>query len=358
MIVVDPGTTSEEKILCATQASGNIAVASGGRGQDTTVATSHNAGAIVEHCLGAIEVDDDNAHIYDTTRDDPSHVKYARTDGSRHFTGTVTLDSGLIVTGSTNLNGGASVGGNLTTSGISTAQAFNPTGLVGAANSSRYVGATAGGAPTAGPFAVGDFVIDRLGLIWICTTAGTPGTWAPVGSGAGALPPPVTSGTTIQSFTDASGEVWVAKNGVNGGAWKKARDVLHARWARAAAMTLTPTGQTVVWDTVNRDPYGLYSGGGNFTAPVAGVYQMTSQIAAGTNAINAYVQVTLALSGVSTTQMTVYAPGTSATSVRSEDRYYFNAGDTFRASAATSASYSLVAAGYATYALFDYLGTG
>jgi hypothetical protein len=55
------------------------------------------------------------------------------------------------------------------------------TGLTGATAASRYVGATASGAPTTGTFAVGDFVIDQTGKVWVCTTAGTPGTWTKVG---------------------------------------------------------------------------------------------------------------------------------------------------------------------------------
>lgn len=53
-----------------------------------------------------------------------------------------------------------------------------PLGLPGATAASRYVGATASGAPSSGTFAVGDFVIDQAGKLWICTTAGTPGTWS------------------------------------------------------------------------------------------------------------------------------------------------------------------------------------
>jgi len=57
-----------------------------------------------------------------------------------------------------------------------------PTGLTGAVAASRYVGATASGAPASGTFAVGDWVIDQTGAIRICTVAGTPGTWvAPAG---------------------------------------------------------------------------------------------------------------------------------------------------------------------------------
>ncbi|HEV2375856.1 MAG TPA: hypothetical protein VGS19_27275 [Streptosporangiaceae bacterium] len=57
---------------------------------------------------------------------------------------------------------------------------FAPTGLTGATAASRYVGATASGAPASGTFAVGDHVIDQTGYLWVCTVAGTPGTWVRV----------------------------------------------------------------------------------------------------------------------------------------------------------------------------------
>lgn len=47
----------------------------------------------------------------------------------------------------------------------------------GASDSSRYVGATTSGAPATGTFMKGDFSVDQTGSFWICTTAGTPGTW-------------------------------------------------------------------------------------------------------------------------------------------------------------------------------------
>jgi hypothetical protein len=43
----------------------------------------------------------------------------------------------------------------------------------------RWVGGMAGlGAPTSGTWGAGDFVIDDYGNVWICTAAGTPGTWS------------------------------------------------------------------------------------------------------------------------------------------------------------------------------------
>lgn len=57
-------------------------------------------------------------------------------------------------------------------------------GLTGATAASRYVGATTSGSPASGTFALGDFVIDQTGNVWVCTTGGTPGTWAKVGGAA------------------------------------------------------------------------------------------------------------------------------------------------------------------------------
>lgn len=54
----------------------------------------------------------------------------------------------------------------------------------GATAASRYVGATASGAPASGTFAIGDFIIDQTGKVFICTVAGTPGTWVQAGAGA------------------------------------------------------------------------------------------------------------------------------------------------------------------------------
>jgi hypothetical protein len=51
-------------------------------------------------------------------------------------------------------------------------------GLTGATAASRYVGATTSGAPTSGTFNTGDFVIAQTGVIFICTTAGSPGSWS------------------------------------------------------------------------------------------------------------------------------------------------------------------------------------
>ena len=53
----------------------------------------------------------------------------------------------------------------------------------GAAAAVRWVGGTASGAPSTGTWAVGDYSVAQNGVLWICTAAGTPGTWVNAGSG-------------------------------------------------------------------------------------------------------------------------------------------------------------------------------
>lgn len=62
---------------------------------------------------------------------------------------------------------------------------FAPTGLTGAVQAARFAGATASGAPVSGTFATGDFIVDQTGIIWLCTSAGSPGTWVALYSTAG-----------------------------------------------------------------------------------------------------------------------------------------------------------------------------
>lgn len=81
-----------------------------------------------------------------------------------------------------------------------TAPAWIASGLTGATAASRYVGATASGAPASGTFSIGDFIIDQSGKIYVCTSAGSPGTWTQVAGGAMTL-----LSTTTAASIDVSG---------------------------------------------------------------------------------------------------------------------------------------------------------
>jgi hypothetical protein len=90
---------------------------------------------------------------------------------------------------------------------------------------------------------------------------------------------PATTSASIVTRTDTTGEVWVAKAGVNGGLWRKARDVVAGRWWRAAAYTFSTSNTVLAFDTVERDPYGLYgTASGIFACPVAGWYLVSGKL--------------------------------------------------------------------------------
>jgi hypothetical protein len=97
-----------------------------------------------------------------------------------------------------------------TVSGEVTGSDFKASGLTGATAASRYVGGTASGAPASGTFAVGDFVIDQTGKAWICTVAGTPGTWTQL---AGGLTTLTTEGDLLYYHSGANARLPVGSNG-------------------------------------------------------------------------------------------------------------------------------------------------
>lgn len=93
--------------------------------------------------------------------------------------------------------GDETIAGAKTFSSEVTAPDFAASGITGATAASRYVGATASGAPVSGTFAVGDFVIDQGGLVWICTAPGSPGTWDSGEGPTGPTGPEGPSGITL-----------------------------------------------------------------------------------------------------------------------------------------------------------------
>lgn len=66
-VVIDRGTASEEKILCASRSGNTLTVfddgVTNGRGADDTSITSHSSNAVIEHVFTATDADEANAHI-------------------------------------------------------------------------------------------------------------------------------------------------------------------------------------------------------------------------------------------------------------------------------------------------------
>ena len=62
-VTIGAGTATEERILCSGTAGSTVTVASSGRGQDGTTATTHNAGDSVWVSWSATDADEANAHV-------------------------------------------------------------------------------------------------------------------------------------------------------------------------------------------------------------------------------------------------------------------------------------------------------
>lgn len=92
-----------------------------------------------------------------------------------------------------------------------------PLALAGAVAPTRFVGGTTSGAPVAGTFEVGDFVVTQDGGIEICTVAGSPGTWVAVtgGGGGGELAyAETTSDLGVTQTVEASAQTLVSAGAV------------------------------------------------------------------------------------------------------------------------------------------------
>ena len=124
--------------------------------------------------------------------------------GANTFTGGVIVNT-IGITGNKEIN--LTGTGTSSLAGILTATIFSASGNTGATAGGRFAGATASGAPASGTYLTGDFVIDRSGSLWICTTGGTPGTWAQLTSSALTASGTVTSETSygISSTAGAAG---------------------------------------------------------------------------------------------------------------------------------------------------------
>ncbi len=154
-----------------------------------------------------------------------------------------------------------------------------PTGAVAA---TRYAGGTASGAPVTGSFLKGDFIIDQAGKVWVCTTAGSPGTWADVGGGsgvsyatpaivlgssaaAGAAGTVIRSDGTIAAFdaTNPSTQAFGDSAAVGSVAFAARRDHKHAMPATPVT-TINKTGSTALTGAVT------LTGGTNVTLTQSG----------------------------------------------------------------------------------------
>ncbi len=123
-----------------------------------------------------------------------------------------------------------------------------PAALTGATQAFRLAGATTSGAPVSGTFAVGDLVAARDGHLFMCVSAGTPGTWVDTGgtvsfatpsialgssAAAGAASTVIRSDSTIAAFdaTSPTTQAFGDSAAVGTAAFAARRDHKHAMMA-------------------------------------------------------------------------------------------------------------------------------
>ena len=177
--------------------------------------------------------------------------------------------------------------------------------------------------------------------------------------GASALPPPVAPGSAIQSFTDNRGVVWVAKGGVNGGAWKRARDVLSAKWFRSAAWTLSTSRVVLAMDAMERDPYGLWvAGQSGYVVPIPGRWQGNFQVAAVATTTGQYLQSAISKNGTMQRAFSGFASLATTLYATAIETLLLAAGDVLTMGIVGNVALAGATTNLLTCMTLDYLGTG
>lgn len=195
--------------------------------------------------------------------------------------------------------------------------------LTGSAALSGYVGGTVSGSPTSGSHFVGDWSVDQSGCLFICTAAGSPGTWQRVGI-----------------------------NGYLGRAYQNAPQ----------SITGSSSLQLVTTNTADFDPKSMWTGASNgFTIPFSGARWRViagQHISLGASNGRIYTAITRTRAGVTTEISrgydgpTVSGNGGGVVS----DVQAFNSGDIVKAGIMSTASGTTVgtsAANYLVVALAD-----
>ncbi len=136
-----------------------------------------------------------------------------------------------------------------------------PAALTGATQAFRIAGATTSGAPVSGTFAVGDLVAARDGHLFMCISAGTPGTWVDTGgsvsfatpaialgsaAAAGSAGTAIRSDSTIAAFdtTAPSTQAFGDAAAVGTAAFAARRDHKHAMPANPSDATISTSDIT------------------------------------------------------------------------------------------------------------------
>lgn len=221
---LDPGLASEEKVLVDSRSGAVLTIDASGRGYNGTTAFIHGSNAVVWHTLDQQDLDEANQVAFQTlgaiqasgdllqgssannlarlARGASGTVLSAGASVLSWVTTVISFNgrSGVVVPTSgdytaaqvTNaadkssattqtFTAGLVTGNSLTASFNVTGQTIIAQGIGASIAAARWVGCTASGAPGSGTYLLGDFIVDQTGRMWVCTVAGTPGTWKDVG---------------------------------------------------------------------------------------------------------------------------------------------------------------------------------
>lgn len=192
-----------------------------------------------------------------------------------------------------------------------------PVGLTGATAATRYVGATTSGAPASGTFALGDFVIDQTGVVWICTGAGSPGTWSAAQSASQGLPVGLSGATASTRYAGGTtsgspgsgtfhtgdftigedGSLSVCTSGGSPGTWVNRPLVtpFGHLGATAGFQSVSTTGVIVTMpNTAQQTAGGVSVSSNGLVAPIAGRYRITHRVyATGLSNFQAFGDITV-----------------------------------------------------------------
>ncbi len=179
-------------------------------------------------------------------------------------------------------------------------------------------------------------------------------------TGSGAPSTPLAAGAALSSYTDPSGRVWVAKGGVNGGAWRRAVDALHVRCWRNGAFNVGNTPLTMDATTAADDPYGLWStASGTLVVPVPGLWLVNARMGVTPSAAGTWAMMFLIRTGSASTSLagpTAHAASTAGLGAPVNTSLRCAVGDVL--------SFSMNGSGTGatnpsnTYATLDYIGNG
>lgn len=99
--VIDPGLSTEEKVKVTSRSGNSLTISA--RGVDGSAASAHANGAVIQHVLGADDIDLVNAHAADSSRDD--HTQYLSLVTARTVTALHTFTNNIIFSGNPAFSG-------------------------------------------------------------------------------------------------------------------------------------------------------------------------------------------------------------------------------------------------------------